>query len=209
MTEQMNNLELSYVIREITGKKSVNKKMQQNGLIPAVIYGAKQETKHLWINIKEFLQKKPELVGQIITLKSDSSESTLKAFVKSIDYHPVTDIPIHIDFLGITDNEDNEISIEVPLKFFNVDKCVGIKMGGHLNRVKRKLRIKAKPVNVPKNIMIDTKNMDIGDSFRVSDLPTISNIKILDRDDIIIVTIVGRRKRKDPTEKDNVEENVG
>ena len=193
----MARVELDYKVRENFGRKSLAKKIRDSGFIPAICYGFQQDTLNIQIEEKYFTQNLKSMVGKIILLKSEGKED-ISCFIKSIDRHPVTGRIIHVDFLGFKD-ENRHLKIDVTVNFVNRDKCVGTKMGGHLNMVKRRIKVIGKPSNIPRYIPVDVKDLYIGSSVRLSDIKEIEGVSFVDKKkDIVIATIVGRRKRVDP-----------
>ncbi|UAT42685.1 50S ribosomal protein L25 [Anaplasmataceae bacterium AB001_6] len=189
-------LELNYKVRPEIGRKSLAKKLRAEGLIPGVTYGYNQKNVHIQVCKKELEKKFKSLIGYLITLKNqDNEKEEIKAFIKSAARHPVTDRIIHMDFLSIADME-RPIEIDVTVKLLNYDRCVGIKMGGNLNIVKRRIKVLARPADVPRYIEIDIKDVNVGSSVRLSDVEDINNVKFIGKaKDIVILTIVGRQKR--------------
>ena len=108
---------------------------------------------------------------------------------KDIQYHPVTDNVIHIDFMRVQEN--TKVTVEVPVDFLNRDKCPGIKQGGVLNIVRRLVELKCNAKNIPEMLKLDLSNSEIGDSMKISEIQLPEGVApaISDRD-FVIATLV-------------------
>ncbi|QFZ54587.1 50S ribosomal protein L25/general stress protein Ctc [Oceanihabitans sp. IOP_32] len=151
--------------RESVGKKAT-KALRNAGQVPCVLYGG---DKPVHFSAPELAFSKlvytPNAHTVVITL--DSGE-TFNAVLQDIQFHPVTDRILHVDFYQLF--EDKEIALNIPVRL--VGSSRGVKNGGVLRRNNRKLRIKALPANLPDFIEIDITPLKIGDKIAVGDLPT-------------------------------------
>ena len=149
--------------RESVGK-SASKALRNAGQIPCVLYGGDGP-----INFSA-----PELAFSKLIYTSNAytvviafdDKKTYSAVLQDIQFHPVTDKILHIDFYHLFDNK--EIAMDIPVRL--VGNSIGVKLGGNLQRNKRKLRIKALPANLPDYIEIDIADLDIGDKVYVTEL---------------------------------------
>lgn len=148
--------------RESVGKKAT-KALRNAGEIPCVLYGGDQPV-HFSANELAFskLVYTPNAHTVVIALENE----TFNAVLQDIQFHPVTDRILHIDFYQLF--EDKEIAMNIPVHL--IGNSLGVKNGGVLRRNNRKLRIKALPVNLPDFIEIDIEPMKIGDKVYVGDL---------------------------------------
>ena len=130
----MNSLEAS--IRNTKSKGQVNS-LRQKGEVPAIIYGGKEENQKVSLSKKQikYLIEQENFLSNIISLNIDGN--AIKVLPREVSYDTLTDDPIHIDFLRIV--KGAKIIIEIPVKFINNDKSPGLKRGGVLNIVRRKL----------------------------------------------------------------------
>jgi large subunit ribosomal protein L25 len=112
-----------------------------------------------------------------------------KVLPRDIAYDPVSDEPIHIDFIRIT--KDSILTLEIPVKFINSDKSPGLKKGGVLNIVRRKVQLKCPTENIPNEIVVDLNNTEINTSLKISSVKLPKNVvpTITDRD-FVIATVV-------------------
>jgi large subunit ribosomal protein L25 len=119
----------------------------------------------------------------------DAGAAPVRTLPKDVQFHPVTDRPLHVDFLRIS--EHAKVHVEVPIHFVDEDKSKGIKRGGVLNQVRHDLELICDAAEIPEEIRISLAGMDIGDSLHISAvaLPRGTESAITDRD-FTIATIV-------------------
>ena len=174
----MNSIELS--IRNTKTKGELNL-LRSNGNVPGVVYGGSEENKKVAVSKKllKSLIEKENFLSNILSANIDGkSENVLP---REIKYNTLSDEPIHIDFLRIV--KGASIILEIPVKFINHEKSPGLKRGGVLNIVRRKVELKCLAENIPGELVVDLENVDIGESFKIS------SIKLPDR---VTPTIQGR-----------------
>ena len=172
-------------------------KLRANGFIPAILYGGKDP------NSKISIEKK--IINNAIN--SDSFLSTVieldiegkkeKVIPREIAYHVVSDEPLHIDFMRIV--AGSKIILEIPVKFINNEGSPGLKRGGVLNIVRRKVELKCPADKIPEEIIIDLEGTDIGTSIKISSvkLPEGVTPTITDRD-FVIATVAAPTVIKEP-----------
>ena len=161
----MNSLEAN--IRENKTKGELNA-IRNNGNVPAIIYGGKDKNQKVSISKKllKVLIDKENFLSNIITLNvNGKSQNVLPREVK---YHIISDEPTHVDFLRVLPGV--KIKIEVPVNFINQEKSPGLKRGGVLNIVRRKVELKCPSEKIPENLTIDLDGVDIGESFKISSI---------------------------------------
>jgi len=149
--------------RESVGKKAT-KALRNAGQVPCVLYGGDQ-TVHFSANELAFskLVYTPNAHTVVIALENGES---FNAVLQDIQFHPVSDKILHIDFYQLF--EDKEIAMDIPVLLSG--NSIGVKNGGSLRRNKRKLRIKALPTNLPDAIEIDITSMKIGGKVYIAEL---------------------------------------
>ncbi|MEP5340206.1 MAG: 50S ribosomal protein L25/general stress protein Ctc [Algibacter sp.] len=183
--------------RESVGKKAT-KALRNAGQVPCVVYGG---DKPVHFSAKELAFSKlvytPNAHTVVITL--DSGEA-LEAVLQDIQFHPVTDRILHIDFYQLF--EDKEIALNIPVNLSGNSK--GVKNGGVLRRPYRKLRIKALPSNLPDSIEIDITDLKIGDKIAVSDLAS-DKYTILQADASVVVAVRTSRTAVEDDEEEGEE----
>ena len=177
----MNSLEAN--IRDNSTKGQLNA-IRNNGNVPAIIYGGEDQNQKISIS-KKFLKiliEKENFLSNIITLSiNGKSQNVLPREVK---YHILSDEPTHVDFLRVLPGI--KIKIEVPVNFINHEKSPGLKRGGVLNIVRRKVELKCPSEKIPENLVIDLDGVDIGQSFKISSIkldsevsPTIQGLSLI------------------------------
>ena len=185
MSEQ---LTLSAETRERAGK-GASRAMRRQGRVPAVVYGEKQQP--LMIHLEEKALVKMLHTGHFMNsvVMVDVGGKPNRTLPKDVQFHPVSDRPIHVDFLRI--GEHSQVTVNVPVRFINEDEAPGIKRGGVLNAVRHDLELVCDASQIPDDIVIDLTGYDIGDSIHISavTLPEGSKSAIEDRD-FTIATIV-------------------
>ena len=167
------------------------------GSIPAIIYGGSEKNQKISLgkkNIKNLIEKK-NFLSNIISLSIDGkSESVLP---KEIVWDPITDEPIHIDFLRIV--KGATVVLEIPVKFINNDKSPGLKRGGVLNIVRRKVELKCPAENIPTELVVDLDNLDIGASIKISSINLPENVfPVIQGRDFVVATIAAPTIIKEP-----------
>ena len=149
--------------RESVGK-SASKALRNAGQIPCVLYGGDGP---MHFSAPELAFSKLVYTSNAYTVVIAFNEKdTYSAVLQDIQFHPVTDKILHIDFYQLFD--DKEIAMDIPVRL--VGNSIGVKLGGNLQRNKRKLRIKALPTNLPDYIEIDITDLNIGDRVYITEL---------------------------------------
>lgn len=173
--------------RERAGKGAARATRRQ-GLVPAVIYGAKQEATLVALDPRDVMKEMHKGAWQShlyeVAVKGGPTERTL---MRDVQFHPVTDRPVHVDFQRIAPGA--RIRVRVPVHFLHEDTCPGIKAGGVLNAVRREVEVLAEPDAVPEAFEIDLAAAGIGDSLRWSSIKDQFGTKaVIDRD-FVVATI--------------------
>ena len=163
--------------------------MRREGRVPAVVYGNKEEA--LAIHVEEKALMKMLNTGHFMNsvVMIDVGGSTARTLPKDVQFHPVTDRPLHVDFLRIS--EHSQVTVAVPIRFVGEEESRGIKRGGVLNAVRHELELVCDAAEIPDEIEISLAGLDIGDSLHISavTLPRGVESAITDRD-FTIATIV-------------------
>lgn len=167
----MTTIEIQGNKRAETGKKGTNKDRKE-GLIPAVLYGG-NEVVHF--NVKPAAVKHLIYTPDFKLAELDVDGTKSKAILKSIQFHPITDEVIHIDFLRLLDK--TPIKVDVPLRFKGVSP--GVKVGGKLIQQLRKIKIKTTPEHLVDELKADISKLDLGQSLRVRDIIVPQGIEII------------------------------
>ncbi len=182
--------------RESVGKKAT-KALRNAGQVPCVLYGGDKPV-HFSAPELAFSKLVYTPNAHTVVIALDSGE-TLNAVLQDIQFHPVTDRILHVDFYQLF--EDKEIALNIPVQL--VGNSRGVKNGGVLRRNNRKLRIKALPVNLPDFIEIDITPLKIGDKVAVGELPT-ENYTFLHSDNTVVCQVkTSRTAIEDEEEEDD------
>ena len=190
----MNTIEAT--IRNTRTKGEVNL-LRIKGSIPAIIYGGLEKNQKISLskkNLKNLIEKQ-NFLSNIISINLDGkSENVLP---KEIVWDPKSDEPIHIDFLRIV--KGAVVLLEIPVKFINNDKSPGLKRGGVLNIVRRKVELKCPTENIPKELIVDLDNLDIGASIKISSIKLPENVvPTIQGRDFVIATVAAPTIIKEP-----------
>ena len=187
---------LKAIKRENTSSGS-NNKLRSEGLIPAILYGGKEANKNISIEQKDIknLIHSDTFLSKVIDLEVDGKKE--KVIPRDIAFNVVTEEPIHIDFMRIVSGK--KIILEIPVKFINHPDSPGLKRGGVLNIVRRKVELKCPAENIPDEIIIDLAGTDIGTSIKISSVKLPENVipTITDRD-FVIATVASPTVMKEP-----------
>jgi len=183
-------------IRNTNTKGEVNS-LRINGNVPAIVYGGTEQNQKVSVSKKIFktLIEKENFLSNIITLNIDGK--SINVLPREIAYEPVKDELIHIDFLRII--KGAKIILEIPVKFINDDKSPGLKRGGVLNIVRRKVELKCPTDNIPKELVVDLENVDIGESFKISSIKLPENVTpTIQGRDFVVATLAAPTVIKEP-----------
>ena len=190
----MNSLEAN--TRNTKSKGDV-KSLRLNGSVPGIIYGGSEKNEKVTVSKKilKSLIDKENFLSNIITLNLDDKPQNV--LPREITYNVVSDEPTHIDFLRIIDGV--KIRIEVPVQFINHEKSPGLKRGGVLNIVRRKIELKCPSEKIPESIIIDLDGIEIGESFKISSIKLEEGVTptIIGRD-FVIATLAAPTVMKEP-----------
>ena len=187
---------LKAIKRESTSSGS-NNKLRSEGLIPAILYGGKDSNQNISVKKKEIqsLVYSDTFLSKVLELDIDGKKE--KVIPRDVAFHVVSEEPIHIDFMRIVAGK--KIILEIPVKFINHPDSPGLKRGGVLNIVRRKVELKCPAENIPDEIIVDLAGTDIGTSIKISAVKLGSDIvpTITDRD-FVIATVASPTVIKEP-----------
>lgn len=180
----METVELKGVLRKEVGKK-FSRKLREEEKVPCIIYGGE--------NVKHFSILEKEVRSIVYTpktylLKINLDGRGYNAILQDIQFHPVTDRIIHMDFIEIS--KDKPVTVMLPLKL--TGDSLGIMEGGRLRLKRRRLRVKGYPKDLPDYLEIDITSLEIGQSIKIGEL-SYENLEILDPPRPMVVAIVSSR----------------
>ncbi|MBB4212320.1 large subunit ribosomal protein L25 [Rhodothalassium salexigens DSM 2132] len=175
------------VKRDRAGKGSA-RAARREGLVPAVIYGGKKKPEMITVERRELvrLMNRGGFMSHQYEIDVDGKKT--RVLPRDLQVHPVTDTPIHVDFLRLT--KGGTVAVEVPVHVVDQDDCPGLTRGGVLNMVRDTVELDVPSMNIPEMIEVSVKGMDVNDQIRISQakLPEGCTPTITDRD-FVVATI--------------------
>jgi len=201
----MNSLEAN--IRKNDTKGQLNA-IRNNGNVPGIIYGGKDQNQKISIPKKllKTLIEKENFLSNIITLSIDGKPQNV--LPREVKYHILSDEPTHVDFLRILPGV--KIKIEVPVNFINHEKSPGLKRGGVLNIVRRKVELRCPSEKIPASLTLDLDGIDIGESFKISSVKLESDVTpTIQGRDFVIATLAPPTVMKEPEKPAEAEATEG
>lgn len=178
----MKTFELKGEIRDDFGKKAA-RAFRREGLIPCVVYGGHDE-KNLNFVVRQSDVRKLIYTPEVFLVNLNLGEKKLQGIVKELQFHPVKDSILHIDFLHVI--ETAPVVIEIPVRL--VGLAAGVRAGGKLSLDKRKLKVKALPANLPEELVVNVEKMELGKSIQVGQL-NFDNIEILNAKNTVVCRV--------------------
>ncbi|HEY1025198.1 MAG TPA: 50S ribosomal protein L25/general stress protein Ctc [Sphingobacteriaceae bacterium] len=180
----MKSIAISGSLRENVGKRDA-KELRYEGKVPAVLYGGASQT--------HFAVSAADLKGLVYTpdvhfVDLDVAGTKSQAILKDIQFHPLTEQILHVDFLLLDDAKS--VVMEIPVKLTGTSP--GVKMGGKLVQKLRKLRVKALPKDMPQYVEVSIEPLEVGKSVRVEEVQ-LSNATITNNADDTIVSVTTSR----------------
>ncbi len=176
----MKTFELNAVKRQETGKKA-SKQTRKEGLIPCVLYGGEKSV-HFAAPINDF--RHLIYTPHVYLVKLSVDEEKFMAVIKEIQYHPVTDAILHVDFLEVLDKKPVEIGIPVRTEGF----AKGVQAGGKLKIEMRRLKVSGLSENLPDMLTIDVTKIGLAESIKVRDLK-FDNLELLDPKSAVVISV--------------------
>ena len=183
-------IKLNAQIRSVAGKGAA-RSIRNNKNIPAVIYGEKKAPVAIELVGRDFemLLKQPSLRTKLFQI--ETGNGTEDAMLMDIQYHPVTDAVVHVDFKRI--DVKSPVNVVVPVEVINADISRGLKLGGVLNFAVRKVALRGLVDAIPEKITIDLTNVTIGDTIHGTDLVLPKGVELgLHQAELAFATIGGK-----------------
>ena len=181
-------LTLSAETRERAGK-GASRALRREGRVPAVVYGNKQQA--LSIHLEEKALARALSTGHFMNtvVMIDGVGEAVRTLPKDVQFHPVTDRPVHVDFLRI--GEHSSVHVAVPVVFTDEDDAPGLKRGGVLNVVTHELELVCDAAEIPDQIAISLKGLEVGDTIHIGQVALPQGAKpVIDDRDFTIATVV-------------------
>ena len=186
---------LKAIKRDNTSSGS-NNKLRADGFVPAILYGGKNPNENISIEKKAIkgIVNSDTFLSKVLELDIDGKKE--KVIPRDVAFHVVSEEPIHIDFMRIIAGK--KIILNIPVKFINHPDSPGLKRGGVLNIVRRKVELKCPGENIPDDITVDLAGTDIGTSIKISSVKLTENVApTIDRD-FVIATVAAPTVMKEP-----------
>ncbi len=190
----MSNLEANPRSDITKGKNNI---LRKQGMVPGIVYGGKEKNELISISKKhlKILLDQENFLSNVLKIKINGKE--INVLPREVSYDVVTDEPIHVDFLRMV--EGRKIVIEIPVRFINNEKSPGLKRGGVLNIVRRKVELKCPTNAIPKELVVDLDGLDIGASVKISAIKLPENvIPTITGRDFVIATVAAPTIVKEP-----------
>ena len=182
-------MKLSYFSRT-AGKKGDRNKLRREGGIPAVLYGLNQPAENIFVkknDVETFLRHmKPGLLATSMFELHDG-QKTRKAMIKEVQYHRSTYAIEHIDFVLV--NDQAMVTVNVPVQITGAAECVGVKLGGFVRQAIRSLKVSCLLKDIPQELNLDVRNMDLNHTKRLSDIVIPAGVKPIAKMNEVAVVI--------------------
>ena len=190
----MSNLEAN--LRSETSRGS-NNILRKKGMVPAVLYGGEEKNELISISKKHLktLLDQENFLSNVLKIKVNNKE--IDVLPREVSFDVVTDEPIHVDFLRMV--AGRKIVIEIPVRFINNEQSPGLKRGGVLNIVRRKVELKCPTESIPNELVVDLEGLDIGASIKISAIKLPENVSpTITGRDFVIATVAAPTIVKEP-----------
>ena len=183
-------------IRDTKTKGQINE-LRNSGNVPGIVYGGELPNEKISISTKEIknLINKENFLSNVVSINLDGKEQ--KVLTRNITFDTVTDEPIHIDLMRIV--KGGKIILEIPVKFINNELSPGLKRGGVLNIVRRKVELRCPAENIPDELVVNLEGLDIGTSIKISSINLPENVTpTIQGRDFVIATVAAPTVVKEP-----------
>lgn len=184
----MKIFELNGSERKELGQKA-SAALRKQDLIPCVLYGCKKENTNFTVSKSDV--RKLIYTPEIFEVKLTIGNKNCSAVIKEIQFHPVTDNILHIDFLEVDDKKP--IVFKVPVKTEGL--AVGVKAGGKLSLEMKRMKVKGLCKNIPEYVVVNVENLEVGKSIKAGEL-SFPNIEIVDNKESLVVCVKSTRAAK-------------
>ena len=173
-------------LRDRAGKGAA-RATRREGLVPCIVYGANKEPSMISMDPRVIWKglEGGHFYSTVYTIEVEGG-SKEQVLARDIQFHPVTDQPLHVDFVRVS--KKTQVTVNVPVVFANEEECVGAREGGIINVIRHELELSCSAGDIPAEIVFDMTNVAIGDTVRVSDMPLPEGVEsaITDRDPVVV-----------------------
>ncbi len=178
----MKTFELKGEIRKDFGKKAA-RAYRREGLVPCVVYGGHDEDNTSFV-VKQGDLRNLIYTSEVYLVNLDLGEKKIMSMMKEVQFHPVKDDVLHIDFLHVFD--DKPVVIDIPVRLKGL--AAGVRSGGKLSLDARKLKVKALPAVLPEELVVDVTKLELGKSIQVGDL-SFEGIELLNAKNAVVCRV--------------------
>jgi large subunit ribosomal protein L25 len=189
------SLEMSKIVQlKAVARGRASRAVRREGLVPGVVYGDKKEAQIITLNYRELEPhiQTGRFMSTLVDLEVDGQ--TVRAIPRDIQFEPVRDFIVHVDFLRL--GKASRIAVDIPVHFKGQEASPGIKLGGSLNIVSHSLSLYCSADFIPDEIMVDVAGMQIGQSIHVSNITLPEGVSLVSRDDLTLCTISAQAKEE-------------
>lgn len=190
----MKTIEIKGELRKNLGTKEA-KLLRKAGSIPCVIYGYESDNLHFSVKEKEL--KKIIYTADVYCVQINLGDKKVNTIVKDMQFHPVTDRPVHLDFLQLFDDRKVDVALPVIVE----GNSVGVRNGGKLRLSKRKILLRGLPGDLPESITVDISPLRIGGAIRISDI-NIPGVTLVSDPGSVVVMVKAARGAVDEEEEE-------
>ena len=190
----MSNLEAN--LRSETSRGD-NNSLRKQGMVPGVLYGGEEKNELISVSKKhlKILLDRENFLSNVLKIKINEKE--INVLPREVSFDVVTDEPIHVDFLRMVTGR--KIILEIPVRFINNEQSPGLKRGGVLNIVRRKVELKCPTESIPNELIVDLEGLDIGSSIKISAIKLPENVTpTITGRDFVIATVAAPTVVKEP-----------
>ena len=190
----MSNLEANLRSETSRGKNNI---LRKQGMVPGILYGGEEKNELISISKKQLkvLLDQENFLSNVLKIKIKDKE--INVLPREVAFDVVTDEPIHIDFLRMV--AGRKIILEIPVRFINNELSPGLKRGGVLNIVRRKVELKCPTEKIPNELVVDLEGLDIGASIKISAINLPENVTpTITGRDFVIATVAAPTIVKEP-----------
>jgi large subunit ribosomal protein L25 len=174
--------------------KGASRAVRREGLVPGVVYGDKQGAQMVSLNYREL---EPHIqTGRFLSTLVDLEVEgkTIRAIPRDVQFEPVRDFIVHVDFLRL--GKASRIAVDIPVHFKGQELSPGIKAGGSLNIVSHTLSLYCSADFIPDEVTVDVAGLQIGDAIHLSDIKLPEGVTAVSRDDVTLCTIAAQAKEE-------------
>ncbi len=186
---KMTEIRFEAEVRENAGT-GASRAVRRDGKIPVNVYAKDKQNQHFAISLRDFVKEYQKGAFKSKVVELVYGKSKLNAIAKDIQLHPVTDTPIHVDFIAV--DEKTTIRTSIAVKVINEDKSPGVKKGGIINIVHRSIEFLCHPSSILPAIEVNIDGLEIGRNVHINDLKLPKGLQPVDKTNFTVVSIVGR-----------------